>query len=778
MTYSAGAGVRALLATVALVLVSFPRVSAAAGRPPVAGGARAAIAADERITFSHLITSVAAGTNPSYLALNFADGAREVLWAGAVALRIPPQAGPAASVPIQWIPGTDRVVYALRSGSGAERFYVNASSGITPDALPACVAGSGVDTLSGAVAWWCGKDLYIDPVVGASMMPPSVYTMPAEPLPTPGSFAVARTVGGLVAVRTHRGATVFTLHGALLANIPLSPAAHVFNMLWSPHHVLAIVSSSAVWLWSQALGLRRFSLAPAGNEVQWAPDGVSLLAVATDGYRGGARLFRVERLGWDGASSTVEAGRLGFLLGFAQDGVHFWREEGVAQGVYAVPADPGRGPFRLSFQSLPEVPAAARLPLPQVNWLEMATPRLGWAVDSSGNHLLLTTDGGRDWTEVTPPGYLLSPFGWLPGYPGRPLYFRVPRYYPLLGIGDAATTFFLRASACTEADCTDGWAYAAEVPGATGGATLLFTSDGGGRWVNLHPHGAPAGRYWRQPPLLNFTSPSDGWMMVFPSCMGGCTVLSDCPGGCMELYRTRNGGRIWRRVLVPIAPPPATGTGGGGIGVLPQGMGFLDASTGWITGVAHGAAWLDETADGGHTWNEVRLPVPPGYRNALVMTAPPRFLGAGFGVLPVYLSVRFVSAGSISGYAPFDHEGIYVTRDAGIRWTAGRPTGFGLVDILDPTHMWTLTSARLLESTDGGLTWQTVLQPPDQVVDSTFAFVSPTNGMAMGEAVTGEAVSSALYRTQDGGRTWRSEPSYLICPSSAPVKPGVPQALC
>ena len=141
------------------------------------------------------------------------------------------------------------------------------------------------------------------------------------------------------------------------------------------------------------------------------------------------------------------------------------------------------------------------------------------------------------------------------------------------------------------------------------------------------------------------------------------------PGEDIVIFRTTDGGATWT-----IAS--STNSRGESMpGALPYagkktGLSFLDASTGWITvddGPSH-IPWLYVSHDGGRTWQQQSLQLPPNQAPTRLGLAPPTFFNATDGVLPVY-SVF------IGGCHPdnVDNEqcwgsDIYVTHDGGRTW--------------------------------------------------------------------------------------------------------------
>jgi photosystem II stability/assembly factor-like uncharacterized protein len=133
---------------------------------------------------------------------------------------------------------------------------------------------------------------------------------------------------------------------------------------------------------------------------------------------------------------------------------------------------------------------------------------------------------------------------------------------------------------------------------------------------------------------------------------------------------------------------------------------------------------------------------------------------AGSGV-PALDTVQFVSA--TRGWAAGAGH-ILATSDGGRTWQSqytGRAR-FDQVDFTDAAHGWAVATSALLATSDGGRTW-TALPEPCGLIDSV-RFVTPRVGYAVAgartvriDAGTPVAVNGGrLLETTDGGRTWNA----------------------
>ena len=248
---------------------------------------------------------------------------------------------------------------------------------------------------------------------------------------------------------------------------------------------------------------------------------------------------------------------------------------------------------------------------------------------------------------------------------------------------------------------TSGPAPIAGVPPYTY-STVLFTSRQDGFILAMKNPGIPylfsttdGGRTWiRRITLLyagwfQFVNASDGWLIGSPDC--GC----DHP--ILGLYRTRNAGRTWRKLVT-----------------LPRGypqIQFVSSRKGWMQ--FNGASIL-ETSNDGATWRPSDWPFKTddwSFRNANVGWAEARV-----GHQPVNTGCTLSQ--------------LYVTFNSGRTWSK-RPAAPGC---------YTLPS--FANRRDG---W--MLVDPDQYQ----LFIPPSN------CFHDYGCPEALLQTADGGRTWTTE---------------------
>jgi photosystem II stability/assembly factor-like uncharacterized protein len=331
--------------------------------------------------------------------------------------------------------------------------------------------------------------------------------------------------------------------------------------------------------------------------------------------------------------------------------------------------------------------------------LHMIDLTTGWAL--SEHAILRTTDGGLQWKNVTPPNALLT---------------------------RQSMVEFLTASLT--------WVATSQPQGPT--SQVLRTTDGGQTWQQST---LPAA-YLKQ---MTFVDSQHGWILSGWGATGGAAEA-------VSVFRTSDGGKTWMNVsnALPAStdiPPPGHLPFGG----QKSGIHFLNTSTGWITGtvLASGLAWLYVSHDGGSTWYQQSLPLPPGVPSAQLSLVSPTFFSATDGILPVIFSDLISGSGIATD--------IYVTHDGGTTWKSTTPlaTVFSTIDFMDRQHGWVTDGMVLYRTSDGGHLW-TKLSPGTNFKQIAYlSFVSNTTGWAISRQSN---TSAFLLKTTDGGKTWTTTP--------------------
>ncbi|MFL5662230.1 MAG: WD40/YVTN/BNR-like repeat-containing protein, partial [Ktedonobacteraceae bacterium] len=211
-------------------------------------------------------------------------------------------------------------------------------------------------------------------------------------------------------------------------------------------------------------------------------------------------------------------------------------------------------------------------------------------------------------------------------------------------------------------------------------------------------------------------------------------------------FRTTDGGKTWVNVATALFSD-ATPAGRLPYGGQKSGMHFLNALTGWVTGsvTLPNLAWLYVTHDGGSTWHQQSLLMPPGMPSAHLSILSPTFLSAADGILPVIFS----NATTDSDIAT----SIYTTHDGGQTWQSTVPVSAAVrvLGFADMQHWWATDGTILYSTGDGGNHW-TKLSPGGSFKNIVqLDFISDTVGWAISSTAP---ASSTLLKTVDGGRTW------------------------
>jgi photosystem II stability/assembly factor-like uncharacterized protein len=327
--------------------------------------------------------------------------------------------------------------------------------------------------------------------------------------------------------------------------------------------------------------------------------------------------------------------------------------------------------------------------------LHMIDASTGWSLSKQA--VLRTTDGGSHWQNVSPPHTRLTQ--------------------------DSIADFFSASLA---------WIATPRTNAAT--TQILHTADGGQTWQRVTIQAA-------FPRQISFIDSQHGWLLVSWQQPGG-------PAETISVLRTVDAGKTWTTISNALA----ASTDGPPLGQLPfggqkSGIRFLNASTGWVTGtvLAPNLTWLYMTYDGGSTWHQQPLPMPPGIVSARLSILSPTFFSPTDGILPI----NFVNSATDSNIAT----AVYVTHDGGNTWqsTTPLPGAFNIVDFADSQHGWATDGSVLYRTSDGGQHWKQLSTSESLKHISQLDFVSDQIGWAISSPASN---SSSLLKTVDGGYTW------------------------
>jgi photosystem II stability/assembly factor-like uncharacterized protein len=338
--------------------------------------------------------------------------------------------------------------------------------------------------------------------------------------------------------------------------------------------------------------------------------------------------------------------------------------------------------------------APSAVPISPISALWMSDATTGWARTTT--HLMLhTTDGGKSWQDVTPP------------YPS--------------GISAQLPSAFASLSGSM------AWVAVSEKQQPNGTyPTLVFrTSDGGHTWQEAMLPASYLGVS-----QVQFVNAQDGWVLAS---FGGGAAGSQA----VDLFRSTDGGQTWSLVARAPGTIPSVGQ--------KSGMGWVSATTGWITGsiaAAQNTVWLYRTQDGGVSWQPQSLPLPS--LQAVITTQPPVFFSATEGLLPV----TFYNGKGTS----LD---IYATHDGGANWSSSTllSTTGNIWDFLTAQQGWVVgaNGTTLNETSDAGQHWTSITPSANFQHISQLDFVSAQEGWAIN---TTTPTAPVLLKTMDGGQTW------------------------
>jgi len=351
----------------------------------------------------------------------------------------------------------------------------------------------------------------------------------------------------------------------------------------------------------------------------------------------------------------------------------------------------------------------------EVRHMQLLSPENGWA--ATARNLFLTTDAGKAWCDVTPrmpEGSEISSVFFLDPQNGWLLLARAdkqseqPQFYlastinagadwsiapvPISGIDPASTTL-TGSGSVSFADRAHGWLNLHVASGAAFSLGILFvTSDGGATW---HRAASGAGGYVR------LVTPSDGWAL---------SLHQD------ELYVTHDGARSWQPVSVSapnqtggaIYPTyglptfldskhcllPVTYSGGEGVG----------SSLTLFVSNDSGRTWTPQVIVGGLTKSSIGEMVPTAAVDSTLLSA---------SVSHDTLTLRM---------NPFG--GPEVKRQAKV---FSQAEAVFLLSFATKDVGWSLTSAGLLLTEDGGKSWSDITPGSTTRKDSATVPVSLLN---------------------------------------------------
>jgi len=359
------------------------------------------------------------------------------------------------------------------------------------------------------------------------------------------------------------------------------------------------------------------------------------------------------------------------------------------------------------------------------------------------------------------------------------------------GSGSVAVTNCLIALSFVSPEVGFGVYSPIDVTGGSGPPELVSTTDGGSTWHEVGRAPVGFGPTGVDLPALSFVDASNGveygtrgafvthdggrsWAPIpVPGRVVGttavgrmlwltdttCTVSPTTAPCTVGIEASSNAGRTWRTLELPPGPFRAaqTAVGTGGTLIVAE-WGDHEGYSSNDPGV------LLTSSDGGGSWQQRPLPCPAEYRLggqlSLAPSSPTLWLAcSGQGAVgtranAVYRSTDLgASWVAVSSYP--------VTPDATAHLPPGAPTS--TIDALaarSSTAAWVLEVTRggLLATTDGGRSWHDAMPSGVQrgidTTRDTLDVVSPTLAYLASHAFA-PIDSGGLWRTEDGGQTWK-----------------------
>jgi len=343
---------------------------------------------------------------------------------------------------------------------------------------------------------------------------------------------------------------------------------------------------------------------------------------------------------------------------------------------------------------IPSTSTVSSKPAVPLTAIRMVDTQHGWALTASS--ILKTTDGGLHWKDVTPAN---------------------------AGLNQDARGQFLTTQAAWIAI---GPANQQEGPGIA----VVHTMDGGASWQRSLINDPLVSRV----DVPHFLNTQQGWL-----------ELSSTPGAGSagsDLWHSTDGGETWTKLS------SNKSSSGLNLGYV-TGISFRDAQLGIATGNlgAGGDNTVPSIAlthNGGQSWQTQALPhLLGGYVNPMNTSQPPVFFG-NVVVLPVTITTE-------SGPVLV----LYRSNDGGVNWLQTSAAHLQAEDtyVVDANHAWaTDTPSGTLSSTsDGGNHWSLTSNTAYHL--NALSFTDAQNGWGV--------TSNQLLQTTDGGKTWQ-QISYTI----------------
>ena len=332
------------------------------------------------------------------------------------------------------------------------------------------------------------------------------------------------------------------------------------------------------------------------------------------------------------------------------------------------------------------------------------TPSVGWASEDNPTPLLMTTDAGAHWRDVSPP--------------------MLKRKGLALSNGLAGAAFLSPSDFFVSL-------YESSEPEGFRPVFLLHTTDSGRKWTEVGSFPEGVGTAW-----VSFQNDQQGWDAIGNGAAGGTFTVT--------IYETTNGGAHWVMVSrsMSLGGKPGTpdnSSGCGDTGLVAQGT--LRAPVLWLTGYFASGPCVMESTDGGRRWGHARLPGTSAASGGEAW--PPVFSSGSNGALAAWYGTEH---GAVTA--------IYSTTNGGKTWVEHRSPAANpaLLALVSPSTWFAAIDRTLYRTTDGSTSWSTVrgsLNVGGVQASNTLDFVNTVDGWAV--------VEGRVWHTTDEGRMWVHE---------------------
>ena len=374
---------------------------------------------------------------------------------------------------------------------------------------------------------------------------------------------------------------------------------------------------------------------------------------------------------------------------------------------------PEAHPTQLAFtyQALPDLKSGNYVSIQQI---KMATTEKGWAIGGQNDefhYILFSLDGGHSWQDRTPPILVPSEFQ--------------------RNIDNIIAHFYDENTAWVLIDITKD---------SLNDSNYLVwrTKDSGLTWIPSDPLPFPLGQIYANPGGFSFITPEIGWLWVQ-------TELSHMHD-FSYLFSTRDGGANWKLINRP---------GNSMIEVyLNTGMAFANENDGWVTKDSLGGGlgpFIEQTRDGGKTWEVIFLPHPDGNsweeNPQSCQTIKPTFTSSLTGLHLAKFFLYYADNQTFNMYNTNTY--IFATRDWGESWQAAvLPSPVDELVFIDFLTGFALGKDHY-QSNNGGADWTRIKTVTWQ---GQFSFISAKEGWA----VARRDGDIALVHTIDGGLIYQT----------------------